>query len=739
MKPFLIANALLVTLALPQLASAQNQAPDSIMQDAKANQERRDDGRLSFQTLQPWMPRTNVNGDVAMVYGIDDAMPARIKTWRDRGYRIHVMTGVAWGEYQDYLFGRFDGKNHEDESQTTKNGDIIGHGVNVPYMSPGEDYGNFLSLGVKKALDAGAEAVHLEEPEFWVRAGYSPSFKREWKKYYNEDWQDPTSSVDASYRSAKLKYFLYRRALSQVFTFVKAYGVEHGREIPCYVPTHSLINYAQWGIVSPQSSLLDVGADGYIAQVWTGTSREPNTYNNVTRERTFETAFLEYGQMQNMVRASGRRMYFLNDPIEDNANHSWDDYRTNWESTLVASLLQGDIWHYEIMPWPERIWNDKYPVKEASQRPPGPVEKTGIPASYETELQSVINSLGQMKQPSVKWEASGTNGVGVLVSDSLMFERGDPTPSDGRLGSFYGLAMPLIKHGIPVVPVQLESSIVRDDFLSPYKVLVLTYEGQKPPSPAIHAALAKWVRAGGALVFIDRDGDPYNKVREWWNQGGSNYATPRQHLMEQLGLDKDFVGGQKVGKGYVLRAELSPAALTFQTDGGETIRNLTKQAAQQIGLPWRESNALVLSRGPFVIASGLDESVEGAPAQTVNGHFIDLFDADLPMVTRVELQPRRRAYLFNLDATSQTPQVVAAACRVQNEKAMANSLSFQASGVAATNAVVRALVPQMPKSVTVGGKALAASQMDADALGKNQVLRLRFPNAVDAQMVEIKW
>lgn len=151
------------------------------------------------------------------------------------------------------------------------------------------------------------------------------------------------------------------------------------------------------------------------------------------------------------------------------------------------------------MPWPERIWNDKYPVKEASQRPPGPVEKTGIPAAYETELQSVINSLGQMKQPNVKWEASGTRGVGVLVSDSLMFERGDPTPSDGRLGSFYGLAMPLLKHGIPVVPVQLESSIVKDDFLSPYQVLVLTYEARSrhrprftPRSPNGCARAARW-------------------------------------------------------------------------------------------------------------------------------------------------------------------------------------------------------------------------------------------------------
>ncbi len=57
---------------------------------------------------------------------------------------------------------------------------------------------------------------------------------------------------------------------------------------------------------APESSLLDVGADGYIAQVWTGTAREPNVYAGVTRERTFETAFLEYGALQNIARSSGK-------------------------------------------------------------------------------------------------------------------------------------------------------------------------------------------------------------------------------------------------------------------------------------------------------------------------------------------------------------------------------------------------------------------------------------------------
>lgn len=75
-------------------------------------------------------------------------------------------------------------------------------------MCPAENYGEFLCVGVQKALDAGVEAVHLEEPEFWARAGYSKGFKREWQSYYNREWQAPHWSADAQWRASKLKYFL---------------------------------------------------------------------------------------------------------------------------------------------------------------------------------------------------------------------------------------------------------------------------------------------------------------------------------------------------------------------------------------------------------------------------------------------------------------------------------------------------------------------------------------------------
>lgn len=739
-------------LPLLALTTVSLAAMLSIGGDRDASEE-----RLSFQTGGPWSPRVNLDADVAMVYGIGPSLPGKIESWREHGYIIHVMTGVAWGQYQDYLNGAFDGAKHWDEAQMDSKGELILHGGNktIPYISPGLNYGRYLTVGVKRALDAGAQAIHLEEPEFWAAGGWEENFKREWQALYGEEWRPPDSSVDAQYRASKLKYFLYRRALSQIFDFVKEYGKQNGRVIRCYVPTHSLINYANWRIVSPESSLIQVGADGYIAQVWTGTARTPNLYQGRRRERTFETAFLEYGVMQNLVRASGRRIWYLNDPIEDDPNHSWDDYRSNWESTLTASLFQPEVWRYEVMPWPQRVFNGKYPVKDVEAqrpiseteraptgtglggvlRPRSDVERVPIPKPYETELQAVIRALGEMKQSTVRWEHSGTTGTGVLVSDTMMFQRADPNPSDPNLGSFYGLALPLLKRGFPVEPVQIENATAPGD-LSRYRLLLLTYEGQKPPAPEFHKALAQWVRDGGALVVMDDDGDPYCVVREWWNTAPFAYKTPRQHLFEQLGIAPDATGLHHVGHGIVLREAVSPAALSYRADGGETVRKAVRQAATAVRLGWKETNALVLRRGPYIIAAGLDESVPEAKPFLLRGRFIDLFNADLPVLHQVLLTPGKRFLLFDLDAGSDPgPHVVAAACRVRNEHISGKSLLFEAEGIGDTQAVVECAMKSQPEQVLVDGK--PAGQQTYDAASRT--LQLRFPNSTSPIPVEIKF
>jgi hypothetical protein len=708
--------------------AAIGQLPPAFPEDPAQSQE-----RTCFQTSKPWNPNGNLRSDVALVYGIGKDLPERIDTWRKRGYRIHVMTGVSWGEYQDYLYGRFDGVNHEDNAQTDRHGKKISHGGDVYYMCPAENFGEFLCVGVQRALDAGAEAIHLEEPEFWARAGYSEGFKREWESYYKEEWQAPHSSVDAQWRASKLKYYLYRRALQQVFNHVQEFNRKTGKKVRCYVPTHSLLNYAHWCIVSPQSSLAKLdGCNGYIAQVWTGTARTPNHFRGVHKERTFETAFLEYGAMQNLVRATGRTVWYLNDPIEDNPRHDWTDYRTNWESTLVASLLQPDVWQYEVAPWPERIFGGKYP------RNVKPEDQKTIPPEYATELQVVMNALNDMKQADHAWDC-GTRGIGVLISDSLMFQREQPTPSDPHMGHFYGLALPVLKRGMPVTPVQLENVTI-PDFLDDQRVLMLSYDGQKPMSAEVHAPLAEWVKKGGVLVVADEDRDPYNAVKEWWNEEGKTGTIPRQHLFQTLGVkDEDFAGGEAprvgAGKGSVIWLRQSPVQFALNKEAEQKFAEVLKAAVAASGGEWKETNYLQLRRGPYFIAAGLDESVEGSP-KILKGRFVNLFDPELKVQREVAIAAGARSFLLDLEARkSAVPRLLASACKALPADAPEGALAWTVEGVAGTPAIVLIASEKAPVSVTLDGNPLE----NVSHLPEEGLLYLRFPNTSAPRVLSVKF
>ena len=141
-----------------------------------------------------------------------------------------------------------------------------------------------------------------------------------------------------------------------------------------------------------------------------------------------------------------------------------------------------------------------------------------------------------------------------------MFQRAEPQPSDPAFGAFYGLTLPILKAGVPVEVVQLENTI--HGALDPYKVLFLTYDGQKPLKSAYHEALERWVRAGGYLVFVDDASDPYNSVREWWNEYGKNTAKPEDELFRRLGATASAESApQPVGKGFLRGVSQTPAGV----------------------------------------------------------------------------------------------------------------------------------------------------------------------------------
>src|SRR5689334_1681563 len=169
--------------------------------------------KTAFQTAHVWIPEIDVRSDIAIVYGVSErgnvSFEDRVKSWRDRGYQVHFMTGIAWGQYDDYFLGKWDGKNHLGEGQVTRKGDTIWHGRNIPYVVPVASYIDFMQRGVvKRVIDAGVSSIYLEEPEFWARAGYSEVFKEEWQKFYGFPWRPQHESPENTYLSSKLKYQL---------------------------------------------------------------------------------------------------------------------------------------------------------------------------------------------------------------------------------------------------------------------------------------------------------------------------------------------------------------------------------------------------------------------------------------------------------------------------------------------------------------------------------------------------
>lgn len=387
--------------------------------------------RTGYQEIENWKPELDLQCDFVMTYGLDDTLKQRIACFREKGYEVHLMTGCAWGSYGDYLTGAWDGKEHWEECQTDRNGEKILHGVNIPYMVPTLTFVDYLTEKLCRLVDQGISAIHMEEPEFWDAGGYSPAFHQEYEAYYKEPWKAPHTSVNARYRCSVLKAYLYARLIDQLSRKVKAYSKDvYGSEVGFYVATHSLVNYTQWKIMSPGSRLVDMEhVDGFIAQVWSGTSGTGNVYEGHYKSRTFETAFLEYGIMQEMIRNTDKMMWFLHDPVEDFPENGWEVYRKKYIKTMTASLLWPEVDHYEVCPWPNRVFNGRYPKKLGMAD--GMIPTTDmdgakdIPAEYATMLCGMIQLLGDMKQEKCTFWGN-EHPVGILMSDTSLFERSLP-------------------------------------------------------------------------------------------------------------------------------------------------------------------------------------------------------------------------------------------------------------------------------------------------------------------------
>lgn len=693
--------------------------------------------RTAFQSGSDLIGQTDCQCDVAMVYRVDESTERRIAQHRERGYVIHLMTGIAWGHYTDFLDGDYDGKDHWDISQRDRWGNDILHSPRVPYLCPTLAFDRYLAESLRKAVDLGAEAIYVEEPEFWERGGYSEAFKREYRLYYGEDWRPPHESLDAYYRSSKLKAYLYARAIDLIGSDLKAYALEkYGRTLKFYVPTHSIINYTQWKIVSPEGKLADIPCvDGCISQTWTGTSREKTWYNGKYEERTFETAYLEYGAMQELVKGTGREMWFLHDPIEDNPRFDWDDYRKNYFCTVAASYLHPLVNKYEICPWPHRVFTGEYPRGAEDAKP--------IPADYATILNNVFNMSGAIEK--LDKVPSGAR-IGVFCGDSQLYQRAYPDSEFGgkapeevtgtvlvdgedfiseikrtvletdepdrenllkymasaAFPGFFSLANPLLINGVPLRPVLIDNARRYAGYLDDYDVLVLSYEFMKPDYPDINIAVAQWVRSGGVLVYVGDGFDPYNNISSWWT---GKYANPAEHLFEMLGItpeaDKSIF---TVGKGAAAVWKTNPALIARSPEDADEYRAFVSEAGAKTGVSLEYRNYLDIRRGSFLISACMENSVSAEP-KVYDGLFADMFTPGFDIITKKTVAPGQQAVLFDLDAIEDKDlEIIGTSVRFNSLERDGNKVVADVSGASDFRANIRLRVPFEPSAVAIDGK-----------------------------------
>ncbi len=549
-------------------------------------------------------------------------------------------------------------------------------------------------------------------------------------------WMPQHESPEATYLSSKLKYHLYFHALKEAFQYAKSYGESKGIRVKTFVPTHSLLNYSSWSIVSPEASLAALpGMDGYIAQVWTGTSREPVFFNGIKKERVFENAFLEYGSMLSMVAPTGRKVYFLTDPIEDRA-HTWDDYKINYEATYTAELLYPSVDNYEVMPWPHRIYLGKFKVEGSDQRQP-------IAPSYATQMQVMVNALQHMPVSSNK--INGSKGIGVLVGNSMMFQR-FPTHNgydDPQLSNFYGMILPLVKRGIPAETVHMEN-LGFANTLKNIKVLVMCYANMKPQSIQVNEQLAAWVKEGGVLLYYGKDDDPFQKVKEWWNTNGKTYAGPSEHLFKLMNISSSSPANfYTYGKGKVFIEKEDPKELVLSPNADGDFMAKIKQAYEVEAKAGKliTKNYFYLERGTYDIASVMDEGVSDEPL-TIKGPVIDLFDPLLPVLSEKIVKPGQQTLLYDLKRIKEKniPKVLCAASRVYDEKkSSSSSYSFITKSPSNTQNVMRILLPARPVAVVVkdsSGEALEDTHAWDET---SKTCLLQFINSSDGIHVDIKW
>ncbi|MBU2996922.1 hypothetical protein KO500_10770 [Cellulophaga baltica] len=665
--------------------------------------------KAHFQTAGLWHPDLDFTTDAVIIYGPPEDFSKNANSWKQKGYEIQSMMSSSWGHSAFFKSIGFNDLSKNPYAQKDENGNVAKHGEHEFYIVPDLIFTNYLKENISNIIDNGASAIYLEEPEYFNYTGYSKVFKQNWQLKYNTLWLNQYSSADAYYNSALLKSDFYFKHLKALAKHIKIYSND---KVKCYIPTHSILNYSLWQIISPETSFNTIDeVDGYIGQVWTGTARTPIYYNGIYKERTFENAYLEYASLRAMAYSGDKKIFFLTDPIEDDPEHTWDDYRENYHKTFVAQMLFSDVSNYEVLPWPDRIFFKSY------------LDRNGEKSIISKELSILINAMHDIGSSEYK-----TSPIGVMLSRTLMYQSNYNRESyeDKRSSNFYGLALPLVKHGINPNIVFLEefSQSIKDT-----KVLLVTYENMKPLSKEYHNSILKWIKSGGVLLFFGENKNVFNTINQWWTKDG--YTYPAKHLFEVLGVEESEEL-QTVGRGKFLFVNENPEKYVLNPKGQDSLTSRLKEVFEVIDEPWLTKNYFKETRGAYNVISVMNESETNQP-YNLKGNYVDLFNASLPILNEIETKPNEVNFLYDLDhLDSDTDfKIIASSFRVLETTKSKKSYTLKIKGATSAKGIARFYCNEKPKRVLLNGEKVTMES------GPNATYLINFTQVKNSNTLEI--
>jgi hypothetical protein len=696
-------------------------------------------GNTFFQTNEAYKQMIALDVDFLVVHqhGAPN-VGAIMRTWMNAGYPTGRMFFIGSDAGRIYTTGQWDGKQHLDETEVDRNGHPIECAGVRPYMIPTEGWKSFIHGQIKLGIDGKGICILPEEPLAHVTGGYGEAFKRIYKERYGKDWVPPHSSPDAYYKSSKLLCELYYELVEDTLEYTKEYAAEKGREVKYLLPIHPLLSHAN-GLMTYASGrslgLAEEGLDGFVGQVWTGPiawGMSKAEGKQMDRNNDFfESAYLMYSYFAYLVKGTSVPCYMLADPVEDDPQYSWEDYRKWYNQCLVAMLQFPWMDDFEVMPWPDRVFLPGYTMATGT---PGPEDyRRALMVAF-----AVLQEIGDLP-PAVPPGGDEIPDLGFLVMDSLSWQRGGPQGS--RMESIHGFTVPLLRHGIPIPVVPIERFYLNPETLGELKTLVLSYDAQKPQQrPGGSTPLADWVKAGGTLIYLGGE-DAYNSVEEWWRQEG--YDSPQQELWEQLGIWKKGEGSPvanttiPVGQGRFLWYNKSAASLADDLNGGKIVMDLLTKASAD-GKPLTQPEYYSCKRGDFlaVRACGNNYAAEGT--------FLDLLNPNLPVVKNPILAPKQVGLFLDIHADQErqdAQRLLFAGPRAKSVTSTESLLQVELRSPDNTPATLRlACLGAKAASITAKAKDTgAAVEVRHEYDEASSTLLCILPAGVKGAMLEVKW